>query len=46
MGSCGEEMLAKITTKCDQKIMSVSGYERFTNTNALHQEENNTMHKR
>jgi len=32
--------------KCNQKTMNAAGRHKSANTNALHQEENNAMHKR
>jgi len=40
----GTEMLTKMSRKCDQKTMNVSGRHKSADANALHQEENNTMH--
>jgi len=46
MRSCQREMLTKMSGKCDQKTMNVSGRHKLADANALYQEENNAMHTR
>jgi len=46
MRSCQQEMLTKMSGKCDQKTMNMSGRHKSADANALYQEENNVMHTR
>jgi len=39
-------MLTKMSGKCDQKTMNVSGRHKSADANALYQEENNAIHTR